>query len=131
MRKLANLLSGLGCLLSVLGPLVALILYPRATWLFALILVGVAVLVLNSLFAKDPTPIEVAELAERLLNGDGVGWDVDNYEHWNPHEPELRELWRRTMEIGGLPEEWWRLDEKRKGELRDVISEMRALRPTR
>jgi hypothetical protein len=127
MGKSAKFASGAGCLVSVLGPLIALVLYPRAAWLFAFALIGVAVVVLSHLLEKDPPPAEVAESAERLLSGMFGGWDVDDYEHLNPHDPQLRELWRRTMEIGGTPEEWMRLGEPRKGELRNIIGKMRTL----
>jgi len=76
---------------------------------------------------KDPKPEAVADRAERLLNGTSHGWDVDDYEHLNPHEPRLRELWQRTMAVGGLPEEWVRLDGSKKTELRDIIAAMRHL----
>jgi hypothetical protein len=127
MGKAAKFASGVGCLLSVLGPLVALVLYPRATWLFAFALIGFVVLVLNYLTAKDPTPLAVADRAEHLLNGTAYGWDVDNYEHLNPREAQLRELWHRTMATGGLPEEWPRLDEIKKSELRDIIRALKQL----
>ncbi len=90
----AKFASRLGCLLSVLGPLIALVLYPSAKWLFAFALIGVAVLVLNHLLAPDPTPNDVAGRAERLLNGTSAGWDVDDYEHLNPHERRLNDLWQ-------------------------------------
>ena len=127
MRKATQLASRLGCFLSLLGPLVALVLYPRANWLFAFALVGVAVLVFGRLLAKDPTPLAVADQAERLLNGTSGGWDVDDYEYLNPREPQLRELWRRTMVVGGLAEECVRLDESKKNELRDIIRALRNL----
>jgi hypothetical protein len=127
MDKAAKFASGMGCLLSVLGPIVALVLYPRATRLFAFALIGLVVLVLNHLMAKDPTPLDFADRAERLLNGTAYGWDVDDYEHLNPCEPQLRELWRRTMATGGLPEEWTRLDENKKSELRDIIRALKQL----
>jgi len=43
-------------LTSIIAPLLALVLYPRANWLFAFVFIGVVVLVLQSLYAKDPTP---------------------------------------------------------------------------
>jgi hypothetical protein len=103
MNTLVKLASNLGCLLSVVGPLVGLLLYPRARWLFAFAIIGIAVLVLNSMFRKDPSPLDVADHAQGLLNGVSGTWDVDEYEHLNPREPRLRDLWRRTMAIGGLP----------------------------
>lgn len=122
-----KLASRFGCLLSLLGPLAAVLLYPRARWLFSFFLIGIAVVILNVLFRKKPLPSEVADHAQRLLDGVGGRWDVDDYEHLNPREPHLREFWRKTMEIGGLPEEWVGLDEMKKKELQDAIHNMRAL----
>ena len=124
MNTLANLASKLGCLLSVVLPLVGLVLYPRARWLFGFAIIGIAVLALNVLFRKDPSPLDVADHAQRLLEGVG---DVDDYEHLNPREPRLRDLWRRTMTLGGMPEDWVRLDESTVNELRNIIREMRDL----
>ena len=127
-RKLAKLGRGMGCLSAVAGPLLAVILYPRANWLFAFVLVGIAIIVLNGLLAKDPNPVDIADHAERLLNGTAQGWDVDHYEHLNPRSSALKELWQRSLDVGGLPEEWLRLDELRKAQLRQVIAELRKLR---
>lgn len=77
--------------------------------------------------SKESLAAELADRAERLLVGSAHGWDVDNYEHFNPREPDVRELWNRTMEIGGLPEEWPGLDENRKQELRNIIVALKAL----
>jgi len=126
LMPLAKAASGTGCLVAVLGPLLALVLYPRASWLFAFALIGVVVIVLNVVFRKGPTADAIADHAEELLNGGG---DVDSYEHMNPREPNLRDLWSKTMEIGGLPEEWVRLDENKKAELRSIICVLRELRP--
>jgi len=65
------------------------------------------------------------------LNGTYGKWDVDDYEHLNPKNPEMWELWHRTMAVGGLPEEWVRLDEVQKNELRGVIRALRQLGGTR
>src|SRR5271157_298613 len=127
MTRPTKLVFSIGCLISVLGTLAALLLYPKATWLFALAVVGIAVVIVSRMVARDPTPLEVAERAERLLNGLSAGWDVDDYEHLNLHEPRLRELWNRTIEIGGLPEAWLRLSEAQKNELRSIITKMRGL----
>jgi len=80
MKKAAKLLSGLGCSVSILAPLIALLVYPRANWLFGFTLVGIAVLVLNHRFAKDPTPQALADEMERRLTGTHFGWDVDEFE---------------------------------------------------
>jgi hypothetical protein len=83
--------------------------------------------VLNVLTAKGPTPQELADRAERLLSGSSQGYDVDEYEHLNPKDPHLRELWHRSMAVGGPPEEWVRLDEEKKNELRDIIRSLRQM----
>ncbi|MGB0043616.1 MAG: hypothetical protein WBP91_10615, partial [Terriglobales bacterium] len=69
MKKAAKFASGLGCLVSVIAPLLAILLYPRANWLFAFMLIGVAVVAFNALWAKDPTPQDLADEIERLLTG--------------------------------------------------------------
>jgi hypothetical protein len=64
-----------GCLVSVLAPVIGFVLYPRAKWLFAFVLVGIALILLNILTAKDPTPQELADRAERLLSGSYSRYD--------------------------------------------------------
>jgi hypothetical protein len=129
MVKAAKFFSGLGCLVSVLAPLMAILLYPRANWLFAFVLVGIAVIVLNNRLVKDPTPQELADDIERILNGESVGMDVDNFEHRKIRDQQLDQLWRRSMAVGPnpCPEEWVGLDEAHKDRLREVIRELRAL----
>jgi hypothetical protein len=61
MKKVFKLASGFGCLISVRGPILALVEYPRAKWLFAFVLIGFAVLWLNRRFANDPTPQALAD----------------------------------------------------------------------
>jgi hypothetical protein len=125
--KATRLTFGAGCLVSVLGPLIAIVIYPRVNWLFGGLLVGIALLAIAALKSKKATPQEMAELAEGILNGTSGAWDVDDYEHWNPKDPEVRTLWNRTMTVGGLPEEWARLDEAQKNELRSIIRTLRQL----
>jgi hypothetical protein len=125
MKEAAQFMFGSGCLVSVLAPIIGLVLYPRAKWLFAFVLVGIILILINILTSKDPPPREVADRAERLLTGHFYGWDVDDYEHLNPKDPHVQELWRRSMAVGGLPEEWVRLDEAEKNELREIIRELR------
>jgi hypothetical protein len=127
MKQAAQITFRAGCLVSVLGPIVGVVLYPRANWLFAFVLAGIALFLFNILMAKDPTPQELADHAERLLCGDYGEWDVDNYEHRNPKDPKLRDLWHRTMAVGGLPEEWVRLDEGKKKELQEIIRTLRQM----
>ena len=125
MDKVRKLVSGAGCASALLAPLLAVILYPRAKWLFAFVLVGVAVLVFNRLLAKDPAPDALAEQIERLLNGNFGGWDVDDFEHAGISNPELRALWRKSIEVGGPPEGWGGLDDEKKNELRALIRTLR------
>jgi hypothetical protein len=125
--KPTRLIFRAGCLVSVLGPLIAVVIYPRGNWLFWLLLAGIALLAIITLKRKKTTPQEMAELAEGIVNGTSGAWDVDNYEHWNPKDEQARTLWNRTMTLGGLPEEWVRLDEAQKDELRSIISTLRQL----
>lgn len=127
MKRIARILSRLGCLISVLAPIVALVLYPTANWLFGFAVIGVAILVVSFMTSKERSPQEVGELGERLLNGNASGLDVDDYEHLNPKDPRLRELWQSTMSIGGLPEEWVGLHQEKKSELREIIERIKAL----
>jgi hypothetical protein len=123
MTKAAKFASGLGCLTAVLARLLAILFYPRANWLFAFVLVGIAVLVLNERLAKDPTPQALANEIERLLNGKSARWDVDNFESHGISDPQLNELWRRSMLAGShpCPEEWVGLDKEHKDRLREII----------
>jgi hypothetical protein len=125
MNRVAKFVCSLAGLTSIVAPLLAVLLYPKAKWLFALVLIGVAVLILNVWFAKDPTPQALADEIERLLTGHYGGWDVDTFEHRNIRDPQLRDFWHRTMKIGGLPEEWVRLNEEQKGQVRDIINQLR------
>jgi hypothetical protein len=133
MIKAAKLASGLGCLTLFLAPLLAILFYPRANWLFAFVLVGIAVLVLNDRLAKDPTPEALADEIERLLTGKYAGWDVDNFESHRIRDPQLKELWRTSMLAGPhpAPEEWVGLDEEHKDRLREIVRELRALEEAR
>ena len=96
----------MGCLTSLVAPIVALVVYPKANWLFAVPLVGIALLVLAFRMKADPAATEVADWAERLLEGNSRGWDVDDYEHLHPNNQPLKDLWLRTMALGAPPEEW-------------------------
>lgn len=90
-----------------------------------------AALVLVLIFAvrsrKDPLPTDVADLAQQILNGTSAGWDIDDYEHLHPREPRLAALWKETMNVGGLPEEWIKLDDSAKLNLQKIIQEIREL----
>ena len=118
---------GSGCLVSVLAPIVGFVLYPRANWLFGFVIVGIALFLLGILTAKSVSPQQVADHAERLLNGYYGGYDVDDYEHLNPKDPRLRELWHRSMAVGGMPEKWMGLNEAKRNELREIVRDMRQL----
>jgi hypothetical protein len=127
MRTAVKVAFRLGCLISVLAPVVAIIVYPRAKWLFALILLGVVILWLDRRLAKDPTPTAMADQIERLLLGNYEGWDVDDFEMLPLNDPVLKEFHRKCMVIG-LPEEWPKLDQEKKDELHQIISELRQMR---
>jgi hypothetical protein len=129
MIKAAQFASGLGCLTSLVAPLLAILLYPQANWLFAFVLLGIGILVLNARLSKDPTPQAFADEIERLLTGHCRGWDVDDFEHRKIRDPQLKELWRRSMQAGRhpAPEEWVGMDEERKDRLREIIRKLRAL----
>ena len=116
----------LGCLVSVLAPVLAIIVYPRAKWLFALIFLGIAILWLDRRLAKDPTPTALADQIERLLVGNYTGWDVDDFEMQPIKNPILKDLHRRCMIIG-LPEEWPRLNQEQKDQLQKIIAELRQM----
>ena len=120
-------LSGSGCLLSIVGPVVAVFAYPHAKWLFAFGLLGVAVIVFSRFLSRDPNPTELADEISKLLEGTYGGWEVDDYEHWGIRDAKLKEFWYRTMKICPRPEEWMALDEEKKAELRRVIDELRSL----
>lgn len=128
-KRVSRFVAGLACLTSLLGPFLGLLLYPRAKWLFALMLIGVGILYLDSRLAKDPTPDALAEQMERLLTANYTGWDVDDFEMQTIRDPTLKDLHRRSMSVG-LPEEWPRLDEERKSKLWQIIAELRSLGPT-
>ena len=128
MHRVVKFAYTFGCLAAIAGPLLAFLLYPTAKWLFALVLIGFGVLWLDHRFAKDPTPGLSADQIERLLTGSYAGWDVDNFETQSIRDPRLQDLHRRTMSVGGLPEEWVRLSEERKNQLREIIKELRNLK---
>jgi hypothetical protein len=53
--------------------------------------------------------------------------DVDDSEHLNPKQARPKDRWLKTMNIGGLPWEWAKLDHAEKDPLRSVIQLMREL----
>lgn len=127
MKKVLYPVFRIGCLASVIAPIIAIVIYPRANWLFAFLFLGIALIVVGVATRKQPTPTEVADLAEHLLDGTYGGWAVDNYEHLNPKGEQLKDLWGRTMGIGGLPEKWASSDDEIKSKIREVIAEIRRL----
>jgi hypothetical protein len=74
------------------APIIGLVVYPIANWLFWFVLLGIAIVVFDAMTSKDHPPQEVADFAERLLDGNSWGWDVDDYEHLNPRDPRLNDL---------------------------------------
>jgi hypothetical protein len=127
MKKILYPVFRTGCLVSVIAPIIAVAIYPRANWLFAFLLLGIALIVLGVVSRKQPTPTEVADRAERLLDGSYGRWDVDDYEYLNPKSEQLKDVWRKTISIGGLPGEWTKLDDETKSRIREVIADIRRL----
>ena len=76
--------------------------------------------------AKDPTPQALATKSNGCW-GNFAGGDVDDFEMQSIRNPHLQELHRRTLTVGGLPEEWVKLSEDRKNQLRKIIEELRAI----
>ncbi len=66
---------------------------------------------------KKLTPQDLADQADRILSGKCRKWDVDSYENTNPKDERLDDLLRRTLAIGGLPEEWVKQTMNRKKQL--------------
>jgi hypothetical protein len=126
-NKALKFVTGLGCLVSIAGPLLAIILYPRAKWLFALVVIGIAIVMLAERTRKDPTPARLADEIESLLTGNYGGWDVDGFEHPGIRNPLLREYWHKSMSLGGLPETWVGMSDAKKDQMREIIRELREL----
>ena len=126
-RKALKFVTNLGCLTSIAGPLLAIILYPRAKWLFAFVLVGIVIVILNARLRKDPTPAALADEIENLLTGNYSGWAVDNFEHRGIRNPTLREYYLRSMSIGPLPERWVHMSDAEKDQMQEIIRQLREL----
>jgi hypothetical protein len=95
------------------------------------ILLAAAIAIFGSRHRGDVAPEAIADALESLLNGTYDKWAVDDYEHLNPRAQDARELWERSMLIGGLPEAWSRLEPGRKQELRAIADRLRQLTTTR
>ncbi|MFZ0952008.1 MAG: hypothetical protein WAN17_07070 [Candidatus Sulfotelmatobacter sp.] len=126
-EKILKFVTGLGCLVSIAGPLLATVLYPRAKWLFALAVIGIAIVILAERTRKDPTPAALVDEIENLLTGNYGGWDVDGFEHRGIRNPTLREYYLKSMSIGGLPETWVRMTDAEKEQMREIIRQLRRL----
>jgi hypothetical protein len=126
-RKALKFVTGLGCLVSIAGPLLAIVLYPRAKWLFVFVVIGIVIVVLAEWTRKDPTPAALADEIESLLTGNYSEWDVDGFEHLGIRNPTLREYHLRSMSVGGLPETWVRMSDAEKDQMREIIRQLREL----
>ena len=82
---------------------------------------------LEHLTIKDPTPQALADEMHRLLTGTIGGWDVEEFEHKRIRDPQLHELWRRSLDVRRAPEEWVRMDEDHKQQIREIIRSLREL----
>ena len=127
MGRLPKALFRMGCLASLAAPVIGFVICPKAKWLFAFPLLGVALVVLEVMTRKESIPSDVADRADRILSWTYGGYEVDDYEHLNPKSPKLRNLWEATLCIHRLPEEWVGLDEEKKSELRELIRKIREL----
>lgn len=126
-KKVLKFVTGLGCLVSIVGPLLVVVLYPKGKWLFALVLIGIAVVVLSVRLRKDPTPAALADEIANLLTGNYSGWAVDDFERRGIRNPTLREYYLRSMSVGGLPETWVRMSDAGKNQMREIIRQLREL----
>jgi hypothetical protein len=125
-QSVGNFFAKSGCLLIVLAPLAAAVLYPHANWLFAVPVVLICGFILLSLCSKGPSPSDFAAMAERILDNP-LDRDVDEYECLRPRDERVEWLRTLTYSVGGAPENWSALDEGKKDEIRDVIRRMREL----
>jgi hypothetical protein len=73
---------------------------------------------------KQRAPQELADQAERILSGQCLEWDVEDFENTNPEDPRLKDLHIRALKFGS-PEDWWKLDCAVQSALREVIEEIR------
>lgn len=116
MQRFVKLAFSIGCLSAIVGPLLALLLYPRAKWLFALVFLGFALLWLNARLAKDPAPSAVADEMERLLTGHFGGWDVDDFESRRIRDPRGVDQTRRRTKTSDPPN-YWRTSRSRRAKI--------------
>jgi hypothetical protein len=72
------------------------------------------------------TPEDLADQARRILSGQYLKWDVDDYENASLQDPRLTDLHSKTLKFG-LPEEWSKLDRAAQSALGEIIEEMRRL----
>ena len=127
-EKILKFVTCLGCLVSIAGPLLAIVLYPRAKWLFSPVAIGIAIVILAERTRKDPTPGTLADEIENLLTGNcGSRWAVDDFEHSGIRNPTLREYYLKSISIGGLPETWVRITDAEKDQMREIIRQLREL----
>jgi len=76
------------------------------------------------IFKKKPfTPQDLADQARRILSGEYLKWDVDDYEHYRPKGLGLEDLHAETLSFG-LPETWIELDDVQKSRLQAIIEQM-------
>jgi len=126
MKRVVQILAGLGCLASLIAPFLALLLYPRAKWLFALPLLGFAILFANYLYRPGPTPEALARQIGRLMSGTHGEWAVDDYENLRPRDEQLKVLWEQSLKIGA-PESWAGLNDEQNARMQGIIDRLREL----
>lgn len=81
---------------------------------------------LNAFKKKPFTPRDLADQARRILIGECLKWDVDDYENHRPKGPRLQNLHAETLRFG-LPETWIKLDDVQKSRLQVIIEQMREV----
>src|SRR5947209_17734990 len=118
MKRVIKFAFGLGCLASVFGPVLAFLLYPKAEWLFGMVVIGPAVLWMNHRLAKHPTPQALADEIERLLTGDYGRWGVGDFENQRIRNCQVEDLPPDAQRILARLDEWVVLDEERKDHFR-------------
>src|ERR1700742_3770012 len=88
-------------LVVLVAGLVGLSIYTDAKWPVVILACAAFAIALRFWQKKDIHPKEVAERAQNLLNGTFGHWDVDDYEHLVPRDPQVRNLWQKTLDLGG------------------------------
>lgn len=127
---MANAIIKIGLFVCGLAFLAALVLYPAARWLFAVPLAGivtvVAFVLIDRYFGKDPTPDELANMIEAMLEGRTWGFDIDDFEYMRLRNAELAKIRRECYRSAGMPEEWPNASPEGQQALKKIIEKLRC-----